>query len=231
MKYKNIEDFFKKDKQAIIFSKFRKGESLKIADYLYLLKKFFSEELLEFFFYNFPTSIGVLLRYYYLKFRLKKCEENIIFGKNIEIYNPADIEVKKFSWIDNYVVLDARFGFINIGSRVHIAPNCRIAGGGGVEIGDYVGISENVKIFSHSEIIQKGKKMSGPMVDEKDKGYKSKKIVIKNDAFIGTGSIILPGVTVEEGSVIGANSVVRKDLEPWTIYAGNPLRLVGKRPK
>lgn len=231
MKYANLKTFFRNNKEARIFSKFRKGKKFSILDYFYIIKKIFLVELIDSLIFNFPTSVGFFLRQNYLKLKLKKCGKNVIFGKNIEIYNASDISIRNFSWIDNYVVLDCRFGYINIGSYVHVAPNCKISGGGGVDIADYVGISENVKIFSHSEIIQKGKKMSGPMVEESQKGYKSEKVVIEKDVFIGSGSIILPGVRIGEGAVVGANSVVRYDLKPWTIHIGNPIKLVGIRPK
>src|SRR3989344_1134725 len=48
---------------------------------------------------------------------------------------------------------------------------------------------------------------------------------------VGAGAIILPGVTLRDGSVVGAGAVVTKDTEPWTIYAGSPARPVKKRPK
>lgn len=56
----------------------------------------------------------------------------------------------------------------------------------------------------------------------------SKKIVIEDDVFIGTGSIILKGVTIGQGSVIGAYSVVTKDVKPFSIYAGNPAKFIKK---
>lgn len=57
----------------------------------------------------------------------------------------------------------------------------------------------------------------------------SKSTIVKNDVWIGTKVILMPGVTVENGCVIGAGSVVTKDCEPFGIYAGNPARLVRYR--
>jgi len=54
------------------------------------------------------------------------------------------------------------------------------------------------------------------------------KIVIKHDAWIGTGAIIFPNVTIGEFSVVGANSVVKSNVEPYTVVAGSPAVPVKK---
>lgn len=54
----------------------------------------------------------------------------------------------------------------------------------------------------------------------------SDEIAIQNDAWIGAGTIILPGVTVGECSVVGAGSVVTKDVPPYTVVAGNPAKFL-----
>lgn len=53
-------------------------------------------------------------------------------------------------------------------------------------------------------------------------------IVIKNDAWIGAGAIILPNITIGEGAVVGAGSVVTKNVEPYTIVAGVPAKKIGE---
>lgn len=54
-------------------------------------------------------------------------------------------------------------------------------------------------------------------------------IEIGKDVFIGVKAVVLPGLTIKDGSVIGAASVVTKDVSEWTIVAGNPAREIGKR--
>ena len=51
-------------------------------------------------------------------------------------------------------------------------------------------------------------------------------ITIENDAWIGTGVVVLPNVTIGEGAVVGANSLVTKDVRPYTIVGGSPARLI-----
>ena len=54
-------------------------------------------------------------------------------------------------------------------------------------------------------------------------------ITINDNVWIATGAIVLPGVTIGEGAVVGAGSVVTKDVEPWTVVAGNPAKFIKKR--
>ena len=54
-------------------------------------------------------------------------------------------------------------------------------------------------------------------------------ITINDNVWIATGAIVLPGVTIGEGAVVGAGSVVTKDVEPWTVVGGNPAKFIKKR--
>jgi len=67
----------------------------------------------------------------------------------------------------------------------------------------------------------------------RDKNYNWKglnqKIKIENDVWIGVGSIVLSGVTIGEGSIVAAGSVVTKDVEPYSIYGGNPAKKIASR--
>ena len=60
---------------------------------------------------------------------------------------------------------------------------------------------------------------------------KIKPIVLENFVNIGVNAVIMPGVTLREGSVVGAGAVITEDTEPWTIYVGAPAKPIKKRPK
>lgn len=68
-------------------------------------------------------------------------------------------------------------------------------------------------------------------IRDKDYNWKGldQKIVIEDDVWIGVGSIILSGVTIGIGSIIAAGSVVTKDVEPYSIYGGNPAKKIRDR--
>ncbi|MGZ3744546.1 MAG: acyltransferase, partial [Pseudobdellovibrionaceae bacterium] len=73
----------------------------------------------------------------------------------------------------------------------------------------------------------------GPMIPESMKGMITAPVRIEKDGLIGTGALILPGVTVGEGAIVAANSVVLAgtQIRPWTIWAGVPAKMVGLRKK
>jgi acetyltransferase-like isoleucine patch superfamily enzyme len=68
-------------------------------------------------------------------------------------------------------------------------------------------------------------------ISDKDYNWKglNEKVVIGDDVWVGYGAIILSGVTIGEGSIIAAGSLVTKDVEPYSIYAGVPARKMGDR--
>ncbi len=93
-----------------------------------------------------------------------------------------------------------------------------------VIIGDNVSIALNVVMIACSSA-NNGKKINLiPYV--KERLCKEGRIVIANDVWIGANVTILPGVHVGECAVIGAGSVVTKDVEPYTIVAGNPAKVL-----
>jgi len=112
---------------------------------------------------------------------------------------------------------------IYIGKNVYLGPYLilnRFTNEDTLSIGDRVAISPNVTIITSSGPESSKLKLK--------KLEKRKKVIIKNDSWIGTGVIILPGITIGEGSVCGAGSVVTKDVEPNTIVAGVPAKVIRK---
>lgn len=180
-----------------------------------------------------PGPVGMKFRQYLYNFLMQSFGRGVLIGHGTEISYCNAISLKDYVFIDHHVTLDALGGSISIGRRVHVAPYAVIAGGGGVHIGDYVGIGAFSRIYSHSEAPVDGKRMSGPMIPEEMKGMITAKVIIEKDALVGTGAVILPGVKVGEGAIIAANSVVLagSDIKPWTIVAGIPARMVGLRKK
>lgn len=125
-------------------------------------------------------------------------------------------------------------GKIEIGSSCFIGENTRVWSAMSVKIGDRVLISHDVNIHdSNSHSIS-----AASRADHFNKIFSSGHpktltdvatgpIKIENDAWIGFGSSIFKGVTVGEGAIVGACSVVTKDVAPYTIVAGSPARVIG----
>lgn len=142
----------------------------------------------------------------------------------------AKIEIGDHSYIDDFVKIE---GTVIIGKRVHVGEFCMLQGGGTITIGDYAGISPGCLVFSSSETPGDGKYMSGPRVLESMRAVVRKPVCIEKNAFVGIHSSILPGCTMKEGSILGANSLLLQDttIPGWEIWAGSPAKKIGIRPR
>jgi galactoside O-acetyltransferase len=176
-----------------------------------------------------PGGFGFKLRYYYYKLLLKHLGRNAMIDVGVHLNGTANISIGDFTWIDAYCRIDAHLGEVSIGKRVHMAPFSIIGARAPVIIEDFAGLSAAVKIYSNSEAPRDGKRMSGPMVPEEYKAFKSAPVVVRKDAFVGANSVLLPGAELGEGCVVGANCVVSTRLLPNTIYATVSPRPVGQR--
>ena len=102
-----------------------------------------------------------------------------------------------------------------------------IEGGATTVIGDRVFIGPGTKILTSTYAIDGY--YSAEFVPEECHKIEYGDVTIHNDAYIGAECVIMTGVTVGEGAVAGANTLVNKDLEPWGIYVGSPCRKIGTR--
>lgn len=155
-------------------------------------------------------------------------------GSNVKISNKASIydldkmSVGNNSRIDDFCVLS---GKVTIGNNVHIAPYCLVAGGEkGIIFEDFSGLAYKVQVFTQSDDYS-GKTMTNPTVPEMYKNEHKREVVLKKHVIVGAGSMILPGVTLAEGTAIGAMSLVRKSTDSWSIYLGNPAVKLKNRSK
>lgn len=95
---------------------------------------------------------------------------------------------------------------------------------------DFTTLAPGVQIFSGSDDYS-GEKMTNPTIDKKYIGGKSGKITLRKHVIIGANSVILPNVTIQEGSSVGALSLVNKSIDSWGIYCGIPVKKLKKRSK
>ena len=109
-----------------------------------------------------------------------------------------------------------------IGDDVDLAKDVIIISGGGVEIGNRVLIGYRTQILSTNHKIEGKAKIFYS-------GHIKEKIIIEDDVWIGANCIITAGVRIGKGAVIGAGSVVTKDILPFTIVAGTPAKIIRKR--
>lgn len=162
------------------------------------------------------------------KMGFKHLGENVKISDKASIYNHDLISVGDNSRIDDFCVLS---GNINIGRNVHIAVFCNMAGGElGITMEDFSGLAYGVHVFTQSDDYS-GSSLTNPTVPDQYKLETKKPILLKRHVIIGAGSMVFPGVTIEEGCSVGAMSVVTKSTEPWKIYSGIPAKPIKDRKK
>jgi acetyltransferase-like isoleucine patch superfamily enzyme len=146
--------------------------------------------------------------------------------------------VNRVPWIDRRMALYQRLGVdledpastvilgkteiygisgLHIGAGSQVNRGCLLDGRGGLRIGRHVAIAERVCIFTG--------------VHDLDDEFRNRYIPVRigDRALINARALIVPGVTLGEGAVVGAQAVVTRDVEPWTVVAGSPARVIKER--
>lgn len=149
--------------------------------------------------YHLHGSVVIKIRSYIYKKALKSCGKSPRFFENCTIRHPENIF---------------------IGDDFYMGPGGKMIASGGVIIGDHVMFGPNVVILTNNHFYGR---VDIPM-DAQETIYK--KVIIGNVVWIGGGAIIVPGVHIGNGCVIGAGSVVTKDIPEWSVAVGNPARVI-----
>ena len=149
-------------------------------------------------------------------------------GQDITIWPMARVVGRGAISIGDSVIVDD-FAFIvggqrtEIGSFIHIASFVSITGGGKFLMEDFSGISAGSRVYTGNEDYLGGC-LTNPTIPAPYRVARRSFVRIGRHAIIGANSVILPGVTLGEGCVVGAGSLVNRDCEPWTVYVGSPAR-------
>jgi len=157
-------------------------------------------------------------------------------GEDVIIHPWTQITRDEICEIGNHVAIDMGFCCttrLTVGDYVHISPHVSVIGGAQAYliVGNFCFISTGARLVCATELFQ-GKGLIGPVIPEEYKDeIDYRPIVLENFSGVLANSVVLPGVTLAEGSVLGANSLLKTSTDPWTIYAGNPARPVKKRDK
>ena len=131
--------------------------------------------------------------------------------------------------IDPYCVITAGEDLF-IGSNVHVAAHVLLAGGAGITLHDFAGVSHGAKILSTSDDFGSGA-LTGPTVPADLRNVQAGRVVIGRHAVVGANAVVLPATHLQDGAMLGALSLARGILEAWTVHAGTPARAVGVRDK
>lgn len=130
------------------------------------------------------------------------------------------------------LAMDRNGASVRIGPRTFIGRGLLVAAQS-IDIGADVLLSWNVTIVDHQshsiEFAKRADDVANWLTGKKDWSHVTiASVRICDKVWIGFGASILPGVTIGEGAIVGAASVVTRDVEPWTVVAGNPAREIRK---
>lgn len=157
-------------------------------------------------------------------------------GDNLQVsdlasfHGTARIALGDNTRIDDFCVVSAGAGGIAIGRHVHVAVFCSLIGAGRISLGDFSNLSSRVAIYSSNDDYS-GAFMTNPTIPVEYTGVEHADVFVGRHVIVGTGSVILPGITLEEGVAIGALSLVNRDCSAFGIYAGQPARRLKERSR
>lgn len=159
----------------------------------------------------------------------KKLGRNIKIAKNCTIIGLENIEIGDNVRIDGYcTIVAAGDGWLKLGSYIHIGAYCLLSAGDGIDMADFSGLSHGVQIYSRTDDYS-GKHLTNPTVPAKYTHLSRGAVKLERHVVVGAGCVVLPKVTIGEGSSVGALSLVTKSLEPWGVFFGSPAkRLKGR---
>lgn len=180
------------------------------------------------------------------KMKIDACKENVLIHPSVKFTSTArviNMQSKNKIYLSEGTIIEGELltfaygGEIKIGSYSYVGTGTRIWSGESVKIGDNVLISHNVNIMdtnAHEIDFNSRAERYKSLIKEgfpKEKGsILTSPIVINNYAWINFNSIILKGVTIGEGAIIAAGSVVTKDVPSFTLVAGNPAKVIKELP-
>lgn len=158
------------------------------------------------------------------------------FGENVQIsdrasfYGAGRIKIGNNVRIDDFCVVSAGEGGIEIGNHVHIAVGATLIGAGAISVGDFANISSRVSIYSSNDDYS-GATLTNPTIPDEYKNVTHAPVLLGRHALIGSGAVILPGVQIEDGVAVGALSLVNSDCEEFGVYAGVPAKKIKERER
>lgn len=159
---------------------------------------------------------------------LKSYGKNVLISRNATIYGADKISIGDNVRIDDFCILS---GNISLGSYIHIAAYCGLFGGdAGIIMEDFTTLSSRCAVYGVSDDYS-GAALTNPMIPDKFRNVTEGTVTIKKHSIIGTGSSILPDVTIGEGCSVGSMSLVNKSIDAWGIYVGIPCKRMKERKK
>ena len=150
--------------------------------------------------------------------QLKRCPDSVILEPGVLVFHPENISLDEEVYVGHYAILKGYFkNELIVGRGSWIGQACFLHAGGGITIGEGVGVGPHVCILTSTHDAAPGRPiMSGPI--------EFAPVVLEDGCDIGVGAILLPGVTVGKNAQVGAGAVVTRSVAPNTTVVGNPAK-------
>jgi acetyltransferase-like isoleucine patch superfamily enzyme len=152
--------------------------------------------------------------------QFRRIGNEVVIEPGVLVFHPGSIEIGNNVYIGHYTILKGYYrGRMLIGSGTWIGQQCFLHSAGDIVIGSNVGIGPGVKIITsfHAE-----EGISKPILHGR---IEFAPVVIEDDADVGVGAIILPGVRIGKGAQVGAGAVVTRNVTDFSVVSGVPARL------
>lgn len=180
---------------------------------------------LEFIIVPLPTKIGMKIRFHMYKKLFRSYRGEFFIGKHVEICGFENIVLGNNVYFADYTKIYANDGgFLEIGNNVGLNTNTQIgAASGKISIGNDCAIASNCVLRAANHNFE------NPAIPFRQQGHTYGEIIIGNDVWIASNCVITANTKIGDSSIIGAGSVVTKDVEPFSVVGGVPARLIKKR--
>lgn len=151
--------------------------------------------------------------------------QNVLISRKASFYGSKEMRIGSNVRIDDYCILS---GKITLGNNIHISAYSALYGAMGITFKDNSGCSARTTIYSAMDDFS-GDYLIGPMHDEGKTKVTGGHVVIEEFVQLGAHCLVFPNVTIHTGAVVGALSLVTKDISEWTINVGIPAKTIRMR--
>lgn len=158
---------------------------------------------------------------------LKSVGTDVKLSRKCSLYNAGSISIGDHVRIDDFCILS---GKVTLGSYIHIGAYCALFAAEDIVMEDFSGLSSRVSIYTVSEDYLGGSLTNPTVPDEYRKAVRGP-VRLKKHVIVGAGSVVLPGVTIGEGTAVGALALVLGSLRPWKVALGSPARPKAERKR
>lgn len=160
---------------------------------------------------------------------LKEYGEDVRIGRHAVLYSPDQLTLGSHVRIDDFTVVS---GMVTLRDYIHISQFCGLHGGdAGILMEEFSGLAGKCSVYAVSDDYS-GASMTNSMVPAQYRpGIISRPVRIGKYTILGCNSVVLPGVTISEGTAVGSMSLCNETTEAWSIYAGIPAKRIRERKR